>query len=100
MSCATTALPLGALGLPGSIQNTAPLSESNSRSGQAVKLRPIAATSPLALPSVTPTVSHESHCASGWYGQNSGFVPPTSLPNGAQSHFHVCGMIIGESASP
>jgi hypothetical protein len=34
---------------------------------------------------IFPTVTQESHCASGLIGQNAGFVPPMSEPKGGAS---------------
>eukprot|EP01043_Picozoa_sp_COSAG02_P011166 COSAG02_NODE_407_length_22898_cov_135.264047_15_plen_55_part_00 len=54
----------------------------------------MADTAPLSLPSVGPTVSHESNSQSGKIGKNCGLDPPRSTPNG-ESCWSAAGMCIG-----
>ena len=42
-----------------------------------------AAIAPVAVPSVTPRVSHESNSAAAIAAKNAGGTPPMSAPNGA-----------------
>ena len=68
----------------GCIQNAAPFSTVSGWSPlHCVESMPTVEIAMAALPSVTPTVSHESHAAVGNYVTKSGLVPPMSAPNGA-----------------
>jgi len=96
--CARTALSEGPS--LGTIQNTAPLSADSALSAvhesQSIPMEEIAAP---ALPSLGPTLSHESTAAVAERATKAGLTPPTLAPNGAPS-WYAAGAVSVVVASP
>ena len=98
VSCANVTVPPGPSS--GDIQKTAPsLTSIPADSVHSAIAMPMVLIAPELLPSVGPTVSHESNSASALNAQNAGFVPPRSAPNGAGT-WKAAGTDITSAESP